>query len=46
MNKETQKEYSSLIASMSMDFQLGKISWEHYILTLEMIIKNIKNENS
>lgn len=45
MNKETQKEYSSLIASMSIDFQMGKISWEHYMLTLEMIIKNIKNEN-
>jgi hypothetical protein len=44
MNKETQERYSFLIASISNDFQAGKISWEHYILTLEMIIKNIKNE--
>jgi hypothetical protein len=44
MNLEERKKYSVLIASMSVDYQMEKITWEQYIEMLEIITKKIKKE--
>ena len=45
MNQEEKEKYSDLIMSMSLDFKMGKISWETYTKNLEWISKKL-SENA
>lgn len=44
MTKEETLQYSKLITSMSLDFQLGKIDKDHYINTLKLAISKMKSD--
>ena len=39
MKSKEQKEYSSLIASLSIDYQMGKITWKYYINMLDLVLE-------
>lgn len=43
--KSEEEKYAELIISMSTDFLLGKINFNHYSKTLDMINTNIQNMN-
>jgi len=42
MNKEEKQKYAEIIISLSTDFLLEKITWDHYISTIELIVKKLK----
>jgi hypothetical protein len=43
--KEIKKQYSDIIMSISLDYQMGKINWDHYIYCLDITLDNINHES-
>jgi len=46
MTDKEKGEYVKVIMSLGLDYQMEKITWEHYLKTLELILNILKTNEA